>query len=481
MTRQNLTRAVAAPVAAVLSYLLAALLLPALLWRIAARPAYRERLHERFGVAPRLTGPVIWLHAVSVGEAQSAVPLVRALRAAYADHTVLVSTTTPTGAAQVRRALGDAVVHAFMPYDLPDVVSRFLRRTRPRLLIVVETELWPNLMRACARRAIPMAMVSARLSVRSARGYRRFQALFRPAADQTLVVGAQTAEDADRFRTLFADRACVQVTGNMKFDLVVDEATVAAGRAWRRGSLPTAARVLLAGSTHDGEEHALLEAFAVLRRRLGATCRLVLVPRHPERFDAVAALVRARGWRLQRRSARPGGAERGLAAPGGTARGSVEDGRAEDDAAARRGGQRAVDAVDAVEEGGNERETGEVDVFLVDTMGELQAFYAACDVAFIGGTLVPVGGHNPLEAAAVGRPVLVGPHTQTAAEMVDLLLSVEAAVRVTDAADLAHAAAVLLDDPARADAMGAAGARAVAGNRGAVRATVALLAPLLAR
>ena len=327
--RRALTTVLAHGAYVLATYLLAPLLGLALLVRLWRRPTYRQRLRERFGFIPRLGGPVLWLHAVSVGESQAAVPLVRALRARYPDWTVLVSTTTPTGAANVRRTLGEQVVHAYMPYDLLDCVHRFLARCNAAVLVVVETELWPNLLHACGARGVPMIMASARLSARSLRGYQRLAALFRPAPTQVLRVGAQTVGDAERFRALFKQTSVgVQVTGNIKFDLEVDPATVATGQAWRNAYVaPEGACVLVAGSTHEGEEDVLLDALEALLAAGKRDYRLVLVPRHPERFDAVATLVAARGLRLYRHT--------------------------------RAGESSAQDA----------------QVFLVDTMGELQAFY----------------------------------------------------------------------------------------------------------
>lgn len=411
-----------------LLYLALPLLLVRLWWRGRQAPDYRQRWWQRLGFCPLPERPgCIWLHAVSLGETRAALPLIAELRRRYPQRPLLVTTTTATGARQARQALGDGVLHAWLPYDLPDAVARFLARTRPALGIVMETELWPNLFCRCRRVGVPLLVANARLSPRSARGYGRLRGALR----ELLVgvwIGAQGEADAERFRALGADPARLRVMGNLKYDLRLPPGLMAQGRALRR-QLGEARPVLIAASTHSGEEEQVLDAFAALRRDFPELL-LLLVPRHPERFAAVATLCRERAWRVVRRS---------------------ED--------------RACSA--------------DSDIFLGDSMGELLLFYAAADLAFVGGSLVPVGGHNLLEAALLGLPVLCGPHTFNFQEVTEGLLAAGAAWRVHDAAGLARQAALLLADPALRQDAGARGRALVERNRGALERCLALVDELL--
>ena len=408
-----------------LLYLLIPFVILRLLWRSLRAPAYRRRWGERFGFFERLpVEGVVWVHAVSVGEVQAAVPLIAWLREEK-NLPVLVTTTTPTGSERVRQRFGDQVFHVYAPYDLPDAVRRFLKRVRPRLAIVMETEIWPNLFRRCQRAGIPLVVANARLSIRSAARYRQFQTLIKATLRRASVVAAQTQADAGRFVSLGMEAARVQVTGNIKFDVSLPaelrERAVQLRRNWgeRRP-------VWVAASTHLGEEEAVLSAFAMVRNRLPEVL-LILVPRHPERFDKVAELCRRRGYGLVRRS-----------------------------------------------EGGVVGE--ETAVFLGDTMGELPLFYAAADVAFVGGSMVPTGGHNILEPAALGVPVVVGPHTFNFLEIVRALLGQGGGERVWNEAELATAVVRYLEDPKLRDAAGSCGRELVERNRGALAKLQALLA-----
>ena len=415
--------------------LLLYLLLPAILlrlcWRALRAPAYARRWGERFGRVAPLPGPVIWVHAVSVGETLAALPLIRRLQAAQPQARLLVTTTTPTGSARVRAALGDGVAHCYAPYDFPHAVGRFLRRVQPALLIVMETELWPNLLHGCARRGIPVVLANARLSARSAAGYGRVAALTRPMLAALTRVAAQTREDGERFLALGLAPEKLQVTGNIKFDLELDAALRARAHqlraAWRGG----ARSIWLAASTHEGEDELVLAAHSqLLATRPDAL--LVLVPRHPERFDRAHALCMGQGFRTLRHSA---------------------------------GQPPAIDT----------------QVLLGDTMGELLAFCGAVDLVFVGGSLVPVGGHNLIEPAAWGRPVLSGPQVFNFVEAARLL-EVGGGLRIcADGAALADAVAELLDQPGRCAAMGAAAHAVAAANRGALARLDALIAPLCPR
>lgn len=410
----------------VLLYLAAPFVLLRLLWKSRQLAAYRGRIGERFGFVPRRPeGVAVWVHAVSVGEALAAMPLIEALIARHGDGAVWVTTTTPTGSARVQSALGGRVHHSYAPYDLPDVVARFLGRVKPARVVVMETELWPNLFRACAARGTPPLIANARLSPRSARGYGRIRGLIGPTLADCFAIAAQSKEDAERFRGLGAPHDIVGVTGNLKFDLEIPPAQVAAGKALRErlGTRP----VWIAASTHEGEEDAALAAHqAVLE--VDPEAALILVPRHPQRFDAVWRAIGSSGLRAERRT--------------------------------------RLAALDA---SGHPQSLAETQVFLGDTMGEMFIYLAAADLAFVGGSLANVGGHNVLEPAALGLPVLFGPHMFNFEHARELLLAKGAAVQLPNAPELAGELAVLFGDPARRAAMGAAGEAAVAGNRGALR------------
>lgn len=399
------------------------LVLGRLLWRGIRNRGYWFRWGERFGrFAAPAAGGAIWIHAVSVGEVQAVAPLVRRLLAA--GHALVLTTTTPTGSQRVRALFGERVFHVYLPFDLPPAVAGFLDRVRPALAVVVETELWPNLFHACARRAIPLLLVNARLSPRSAAGYRRI----RPLVAQTLgclsALAARSSADAERFLALGAPAGRVVVAGNIKYDLELPASLAEQGQALR--ALWGAGRpVWVAGSTHEGEEAAVLAAFAQVRRAY-ADCLLALVPRHPERFDRVAALCREAGWRTARR-------------------------------------------------GCGEAAGPDCDVVLVDTLGELTLFYAGADLAFVGGSLVPVGGHNVLEAAALGVPVVTGPHLFNFVGEARALAQRRALVTVDGPQGLAGAVVELLGDPERRERMAADGRALVAENRGAVARITTLL------
>ncbi len=396
-----------------------------LYWRSLRAPEYRRRIGERLA---RETPPPpvadVWLHAVSVGEVQAAQPLIGHLLNREPPERVLVTTSTPTGAARLRDLFGTAVTHRYTPYDLPEVVERFLDRVRPRLVIVMETEIWPNLLERCAARAVPVVLANARLSARSASGYARLAALTRETLERFDLIAAQGEADAGRFLALGADPGRVTVTGSIKFDqrppASLTERAEVMRRAWG-GNRP----VWVAASTHEGEDEAMIEAHRRVREQVPGAL-LVLVPRHPERFERVAALVSRAGLDLVRRS---------TGAPC----------------------------------------TEQTAVFLGDSMGELAVFLAAADAAFIGGSLVPTGGHNPLEAAAVGVPVVTGPHVFNFAAITALLAAEGAAAQIADAASLAALLTGWLTDAARRTQIGEQGRRVVAQNRGALKRLIALV------
>jgi 3-deoxy-D-manno-octulosonic-acid transferase len=398
------------------------------LFRGAVNRSYRARLGQRFGIGyPRLER-CIWVHAVSVGEVQAAIPLIRELAARFPGHALLVTTVTPTGAARVRAVFGDTVSHAYIPFEMPLAVDRFFASVKPELALIMETEIWPNLYRGCGIRDIPLVLVSARISPRSVGGYRRFLPLFRETLSHGIIIAAQSKADAERFRSLGASAVRTWVTGNIKFDIRLPATLAEEGRKLR-DTLFGVRPVWIAASTHEKEEQQVLSAHRLLRQR-HPDLLLVLVPRHPERFGDVRNLVEKSGFSCVARS----------------------DGRACDP------------------------DTG---VFLGDTMGELPLFYAASDVAFVGGSLVPVGGHNLLEPAALGLPVLTGPQVFNAQEIADLFIERGACQTVYDAASLAEAAGRLLAEPANARRIGSVGRRIVEENRGALASLLRLLEPLI--
>lgn len=409
-----------------LLYLLLPLALCRLWWRGRRQPEYRRDIAERFGFyrTPRPRQPVIWLHTVSVGETRAAAPLVELLLQRYPGHRILLTHTTPTGRAAGEQLFGERVARCYLPYDLPGCVRRFLAHYRPQAGLLLETELWFNLIEACAGQAVPLLLVNARLSEKSARGYARLGELTRRGLRQLAAIAAQTEGDAARLRALGAP--AVQVTGNLKFD-VTPPADAASRGSELRALLGAARPVLLAASTREGEEELVLDAVAAMRVPGLLT---VIVPRHPQRFDAVAALLEKRGLACVRRSAHA-----------------------------------AVPA--------------ECSYLLGDSMGEMHAYYAACDVAFIGGSLLPLGGQNLIEACVMGRPVLVGPHTFNFEEATAQAIACGAARRVEDAAGLASAARQLLGDAAARQAMSAAGLGFGEVNRGAARRTLALVESFL--
>jgi 3-deoxy-D-manno-octulosonic-acid transferase len=399
-----------------------------LYWRGRRDPGHRQRWRERLGWIPPLPEPgCLWVHAVSVGETRAALPLVRTLRERYPDMPLLVTTTTLTGSRQVREALGAAVHHVYAPYDLPGATARFLRAARPRIAVIMETELWPNLLRHCAAAGIPVVIANARLSERSARGYARIRRLTAAMLRDVTLIAAQAEADAERFRALGAPR--VEVVGNLKYDLQLPEDLPEQGLRLRE-RLGVRRPVWIAASTHAGEDEVILDTFALLRPRWPELL-LLLVPRHPERFDGVVALCQQRGLPVIRRSAEQ-------PCPPETA------------------------------------------VLVGDSMGELLQFYAAADLAFVGGSLVATGGHNVLEPALLGLPVLFGPHMFNFTEAGQRLLEAEAAWQVTDAATLATAVDRLLADPERRRAAGERGRAVVERHRGALVALLASVAALLA-
>jgi len=390
--------------------------------------SYWDKFFQRLGIDYPKLERCIWIHAVSVGEVVAAVPLIRALLARYPKRPILVTTVTPTGAARVAAIFGDDVHHAYIPFEMPQSVDNFFASVRPELALVLETEIWPNLYRGCGVRDIPLVLVSARISPKSVRGYRRLLPLFRETLSHGIIIAAQTEADAERFLSLGAAPERTRITGNIKFDIELPSDLAQRGgdiRAELFGDRP----VWIAASTHEGEEAIVLAAHQQLLERIPGLL-LVLVPRHPQRFAAVRDLIDKQGMSVVART--------------------------------------EAQSCDA-----------STSVFLGDTMGELTLFYAASDVAFVGGSLVPIGGHNLLEPAALGLPLVSGPHVFNAQEIANMFVETGACRLVDDEEQLTGAIEQSLFDRENARDRGEAGRRILEQNRGALQRLLAMIKPLL--
>jgi len=390
--------------------------------------SYVDRLSQRFGFGFPKVDKCIWVHAVSVGEVQAAVPLINTLIERFPNQQLVVTTVTPTGAARVVALFGENVVHCYIPFEFPNAIRSFFNSIRPSAAMIMETEIWPNLYRGCGVRNIPLILVSARISPKSVPGYRRLLPLIRDTLSHGIIIAAQTELDAERFIEVGANPARTWVTGNIKFDVELDPEIADKG-ALLRSELFGERPVWIAASTHDGEELLVLAAHRTLLQRYPELL-LVLVPRHPERFDGVRELIEKQAFELVLRTA----------------------------------GQAAELSSE---------------VFLVDTMGEVPLFYAASDIAFVGGSLIPVGGHNLLEPAAQGRPIITGPHLFNAQEIADDFIEIGACSVVADSSELASSVSDLLDNPADAEKMGRKGLTVLEQNRGSLERLLVLLEPLL--
>ena len=404
--------------------LLLHLALPLIALRLALRarkaPAYARRINERFalGLPPMKPGG-IWVHAVSVGESIAAAPMIRALQANYPELPITVTCMTPTGSERIQALFGDSVQHCYLPYDLPWAAARFINRVQPRLAVVMETELWPNHIHQCAKRGIPVALANARLSERSARGYARFGKLTAPMLAELSLIAVQTQAEAERFLDLGARPECVEVTGSIKFDLKIDAELLQRADALRQQWQATTRPIWIAASTHAGEDEIILAAHhQLLKSRPDAL--LILVPRHPERFNTVHELCISQGLTTRRRS--------------------------------------TAEAVQTSDQ-----------VLLGDTMGELLFLYALADIAFVGGSLVANGGHNLLEPAALGKPVLSGTHLFNFLEIAAQLREAGALNEVENAGQLADKVATLLNEPSEMQRMSQAGLSVLKANQGALQ------------
>lgn len=401
-----------------LFYLLTPFVFLRLLWRSRRTPEYRRRWAERFGFCPHRFEKCIWVHSVSMGETIAATPLIKALKANYPDVPLLVTNMTPTGAARVKAVFGDTVAQAYIPYDLPGAVSRFLRRVNPVVCVVMETELWPNQFAICKKHKIPIVVTNARLSEKSARGYERIGGLTKQMLSAVNALASQGHADAERFVKLGMPKDKVTVTGNLKFDLELPK-DLAEKSVVLRDALGKDRLIWIAASTHPTEEEIMLAAHKKIKEK-NSRALLMLVPRHPDRFDAIAQLVEQQGLKVARRS---------------------------------RG----------------ESCTAETDVYLGDTMGELLLMYSACDVAFVAGSFAQIGGHNMLEAAALEKPVVTGPQLYNFAEISQMLIKANGMIVVQNADELAATVNRLFADENFRQQTGAKALQVVEQNRGSLK------------
>ncbi len=402
----------------VLFYLLLPLIWLRLMWRSLKASEYRNRWQERFGFykMPTVSG-VIWIHAVSVGEAEAVFPFVKKIQNLHPEAKLLITSTTPTGSARIRAVLGQSVQHVYLPYDVPGIVNRFMATFKPKLAIIMETEIWPNLFFYCGEYNIPLYLINARLSAKSASRYGKLPAFFCHVLSQVKYIAAQSQEDANRFVAIGANSEQIKITGNIKFDLEISKHILAEGQHLKETVFKDR-YVWLTASTHSGEEEIFIEVFKELKLKTPELL-LMIVPRHPERFNEVAELCRRDNLSVVTRTSN-------LPCP------------------------------------------WETDIYLADTMGELKMLYAASDVAFVGGSMVPVGGHNILEALAIGVPVLFGPYMVNFQEIADKALARKAAIQCQDKIAVVRAIESIYSDSSYREVLIGNGKSFVQTNCGAV-------------
>ena len=396
-----------------------------LLWKSRKLPAYRARILERFGIfkKPNREGG-LWLHGVSVGESVAAIPIIRAFQKLYPNMPITVTTTTPTGSDRVQKTFGNQVFHVYFPYDVPWCFQNFLKRVRPKLCVIMETELWPNCLWICKQHNLPVIIANGRVSPASMKGYSRIRFMTKEMLKWITVVAAQSKIDGDRFIELGLQPNRLVIAGNVKFDVSLEEGVKSEGLKLREG-FGKSRPVWVAASTHAGEEERVLAAFREIKKHF-PDALLILVPRHPDRFNEVATVIQKQGYTMVSRSS-------GHAVTKDTA------------------------------------------VFLGDTMGELALFYAASDVAFVGGSFIPLGGHNTLEPAALAVPVVVGPYTQNFVDITKLLLDAGVLVQVQDTEALIKAVLYWFNHPQERIAAGENGKKVMETNRGAVNKIMELI------
>ncbi len=412
-----------------LFYFLAPLILLRLLWRSIKAPAYRYRWRERFALYPQaLPQHVIWFHAVSVGESEALFPLLKKIQQHHPEAKLLVTTTTPTGSARVQAVMKDTVTHVYLPYDMPDVVQRFIGHFKPTLAVIMETEIWPNLYTCCGQHHIPLYLINARLSERSARGYQKISQFVRSTLDNVSIIATQTQDDAQRFVSLGAKTDAIKVMGNIKFDISVPEITLADGHQLKN-TLFANRFVWVIASTHKEEEAIFITLYQHIKLQIPELL-LLLVPRHPERFVEVKRLCEQKQLKTVSRTS-------------------------------------------------GEPVTQATDVYLVDTMGELKMIYAASDIAFVGGSMVPTGGHNILEAVAVGVPVLFGPYMSNFKEIARGILNQQAAIQCVDNDAIVQSVLSLYHQPNERLELVAKGQVFLKQNQGAIARIYAMLEPVI--
>ncbi|MCK4841754.1 MAG: lipid IV(A) 3-deoxy-D-manno-octulosonic acid transferase [Methylococcales bacterium] len=379
-----------------LFHLLVPIVLLRLYWRGFKAPEYRKRWTERLAIyKQKYPDNVIWIHAVSVGEAEAVFPLVKRLQKQYSSDNFLITTTTPTGSARVQNVLSDTVTHVYLPYDLPSVVSRFIKIFKPKIAIIMEKEIWPNLYAQCGKQNIPLFIINARLSANSAKGYKKIPALVATALSNVTAVMTQTQEDCDRFIEIGSAKEKTHVAGNIKFDIVIPEQAIEQGKRLNK-QLFAGRFVWIIASTHKGEDEIFLDMYQQIKQAIPSLL-LLMVPRHPERFKTVKRLAEERQLKTIMRSS-------------------------------------------------NEHCTSDTDVYIADTMGELKMLYAAADIGFVGGSMVPVGGHNILEPLAVDLPVIFGPYMINFKQISDNVLKMQAAVQCQDEMEIIKTVQQLYDD-----------------------------------
>jgi len=401
-----------------LLYISLPLFLLRLLWRSRRFPAYRQRFSERLGLKKlKLQKESLWIHAVSLGEVNAATPLVKSLQKKEPNKTILLTTITPSGSARVKEVFGDSVHHVYLPYDLPGMTKRFIRQTKAKKLIVMETEIWPNLYHYCQKMSVPLIVANGRLSKKSFDGYTKIKKLVSAALKNVTLLFAQTKEDAARFIGLGAKAERVIISGNIKYDMTPPENLNEKVEQFKK-LLPNDRPIWLAASTHEGEEKIILDAFKDVKEKINHSV-LVLVPRHPDRFKIVTQLCIDEGFKVQCRST-------------------------------------------------NEACQSNTDVFIGDSLGELLAFYQICHVALVGGSLMEIGGHNLLEPAMFGKPILTGPHTFNFAQISETFLSEQACMVVKDKHELSQAIIDLIKHPEKAKALGARAENVFQANSGSL-------------
>ena len=411
-----------------IAYLIMPLVLLRLFWKAFVRKQKVSRLKERFGYCDAHNQGGIWVHAVSVGEVIAAVPLVKKLKAKYPHYPIVVTTMTVTGAERVAALFDDGVQHCFVPYDLPQAINRFLNNKKPKILIIMETELWPNLLAVCEQHKLPTLLANARLSARSLRGYQKIAFWMKDILKAFHYIAAQTKDDADRFAALGASAQQLVITGSVKFDMAVPESSIQQAHLFRQrfGAMRP---IWIAASTHEGEEEIILRTAQLVLKQL-PNALLLWVPRHPERFSKVTLQAKKQGLNVTLRSL-------------------------------------------------DEEVSENIQVVVGDSMGELMAYYGAADVAFVGGSLIPTGGHNLLEPAMLGLPVITGPHIFNFNEIFKLLQQADSLRVVNDENTLAATALTLLQDGALRAQLGHNGQRVVQQNQGAVDKHMVLVERLL--